>query len=261
MMPVVLSSIDDKTLTVDVLTDNEIEATFIEENSNIGIKLSASAANITVESLQDEHLVTMQDQFMRVLDTGFLRFQGEDYVIPNELIPQALQAKSQENLPFFIEQLRMSPSMQSSESAIESAMHQLAVKPEAQLFIEASEALGNQNITGVTHPKVLPLLVFATRLQYVINHNETEQADINAPVNIDGSRHPRSQYCSLEDDPNNNNCFGMCGLRCSCIWWMCGDCCYHLGCAEHDACCRESFWSCACLNVFAIRCDGYSPNC
>ena len=100
---------------------------------------------------------------MRVLDTGFLRFQKEDYVILNELIPQALQAKSQENLPFFIEQLRMSPSMQSSESAIESAMHQLAVnKPEVQLFIEASEALGNQNITGVTHPKVLPLIVFAT---------------------------------------------------------------------------------------------------
>ena len=39
MMPAVLSSINGKTLTVDVLTDNEIEATFIEENSNISIKL------------------------------------------------------------------------------------------------------------------------------------------------------------------------------------------------------------------------------
>ena len=47
----------------------------------------------------------------------------------------------------------MSPSMQSSESAIKSAMHWLAVKPEAQLFIEVSEGLGNQNITWVTHPK------------------------------------------------------------------------------------------------------------
>ena len=35
--------------------------------------------------------------------------------------------------------------------------------------------------------------------------------------------------------PNpDDGCFGMCGAGCDCWEWVCGDCCYHLICAEHD---------------------------
>jgi hypothetical protein len=41
--------------------------------------------------------------------------------------------------------------------------------------------------------------------------------------------------------PNQDrDCFGMCGPGCTICWdWVCGDCCYHDFCAEHDALLRS----------------------
>lgn len=39
-----------------------------------------------------------------------------------------------------------------------------------------------------------------------------------------------------EPYPNRDKqCFGMCGPHCDCWSWVCGDCCYHDFCADHDA--------------------------
>jgi hypothetical protein len=37
------------------------------------------------------------------------------------------------------------------------------------------------------------------------------------------------EYPNREDD-----CFGMCGIGCECWTWVCGDCCLHSICVEHD---------------------------
>ena len=42
--------------------------------------------------------------------------------------------------------------------------------------------------------------------------------------------------------PGQNQCFGMCGPGCSCWKWVCGDCCWHKGCAAHDSDCRKCSW-------------------
>ena len=43
-----------------------------------------------------------------------------------------------------------------------------------------------------------------------------------------------------ESHPNRDNgCFGMCGAGCDCWSWICGDCCYHDFCADHDALLRS----------------------
>ena len=66
--------------------------------------------------------------------------------------------------------------------------------------------------------------------------------------------------------PNRqNDCFGMCGPGCSDCWdWICGDCCYHDFCAEHDALLRECEGEAdivACVNsvsilgTFILGCD------
>jgi hypothetical protein len=40
--------------------------------------------------------------------------------------------------------------------------------------------------------------------------------------------------------PNrSDNCFGMCGPGCECWSLICGDCCYHQVCADHDTFCRS----------------------
>ena len=56
--------------------------------------------------------------------------------------------------------------------------------------------------------------------------------------------------CSLENDPNNDCCDGMCGEGCNCWSYACGDCCAHKLCVDHDECCRTlGMASTACLGI------------
>lgn len=51
---------------------------------------------------------------------------------------------------------------------------------------------------------------------------------------------PCGELRPCNDYPNSDDgCFGMCGDGCSCWRWVCGDCCWHPGCAVHDAFCRS----------------------
>ena len=69
----------------------------------------------------------------------------------------------------------------------------------------------------------------------------------------------------LRGDPLGNKCAGLCGPGCSCWNWVCGDCCRHGGCYEHDKCCRRKVWSGYCLTpwVYNFNCDSYGgyPRC
>ena len=51
--------------------------------------------------------------------------------------------------------------------------------------------------------------------------------------------------------PSSNECYGMCGPGCTCWSWVCGDCCYHYGCARHDSWCRQGQWY-YCYNITAV---------
>ena len=76
----------------------------------------------------------------------------------------------------------------------------------------------------------------------------------------------REKRCSLAHDPYNNTCYGMCGRGCSCWSWVCGDCCHHQMCYQHDKCCEKRFFSTYCLTpvFWGMSCsggfDGY-PQC
>ena len=60
----------------------------------------------------------------------------------------------------------------------------------------------------------------------------------------------------------HDNCFGMCGKQCSCWSWVCGDCCFHQGCHDHDNCCRvHGFFHYICMLVFPFDCNRYRYQC
>ena len=73
-------------------------------------------------------------------------------------------------------------------------------------------------------------------------------------------QHHREKRCWR---PKRNNCFGMCGKGCWCWKWVCGDCCWHRGCYEHDRCCDHSFISTYCLTPIGFSCGGFAgyPRC
>ena len=46
----------------------------------------------------------------------------------------------------------------------------------------------------------------------------------------------------------SNSCNGMCGPGCHCWWWICGDCCTHKGCLDHDNyCAKDGYISFSCI--------------
>jgi hypothetical protein len=110
--------------------------------------------------------------------------------------------------------------------------------PEIATLPWMSRALGARGITGADYPASLPL--------HKVARQSADGIGIDVPPlaveNAEGS------YCSR---PTANNCYGMCGPGCSCWSWVCGDCCYHYGCARHDSWCRNGQWY-YCYNITAV---------
>ena len=63
----------------------------------------------------------------------------------------------------------------------------------------------------------------------------------------------KDTLCSIQLD-----CFFLTGPKCQCWKFVCGDCCWHKGCYQHDKCCHQIF-SVDCLDIRGFSCDGGFP--
>ena len=95
------------------------------------------------------------------------------------------------------------------------------------------------------------------------------KGELQGPGNHDNSSANQQVGCQDMRNGSDRECFGMCGARCWCWDWLCGDCCLHTGCLQHDACCRHAkpvYLSTYCLLPFIYGFDckrGYMgyPKC
>jgi len=116
------------------------------------------------------------------------------------------------------------------------AMADLEKRPEYALLPWLSRALGERGYNGRDYPASLALHQFGKSV--------SERIDVRVPkLDEQVSASAESAYCTAY--PNAGNaCYGMCGKGCSCWSWVCGNCCYHSGCARHDSWCRgHGFWN------------------
>lgn len=112
--------------------------------------------------------------------------------------------------------------------------------PEVAQLPTLSRALGVRGITGNDFPASLAIHKMARQSA------EALAIDVK-PLEVPGSA---NGYCSSY--PNrDSSCYGMCGPSCSCWGWVCGDCCYHYGCAVHDSWCRQGKWW-YCYDITAV---------
>ena len=120
-----------------------------------------------------------------------------------------------------------------------SALDAMLQLPEVAALPTLSRALGVRGLTGNTVPASLVL--------HKIARQSADALGINVePLNVSA----QSSYCTAY--PNQgDSCYGMCGPGCSCWSWVCGDCCYHYGCAVHDSWCRQGKWY-YCYNITAV---------
>jgi hypothetical protein len=109
--------------------------------------------------------------------------------------------------------------------------------PEVAALPWLSRTLGSMGFTGADYPASLALHKVARQSADALNIELP-------PIETAGAQ----DRCSR---PTANECYGMCGPGCSCWSWVCGDCCYHGGCAKHDSWCRQGQWY-YCYNISAV---------
>ena len=126
---------------------------------------------------------------------------------------------------------------------------------EIGLLEKAAEAIGQRGINGRNTLAALPFFMFALRLTQL--HVKGAQA-YSSNTTYTLTHHQKRQSCFDTCPPcPDDDCYGLCGNECNCWEWVCGDCCYHLGCYDHDTCCREQFFQIRCLLPFGISCDSH----
>jgi hypothetical protein len=120
------------------------------------------------------------------------------------------------------------------------ALTEMQALPEVSQFPALSRALGARGYTGSDFPASLAFHKVAQQAAQSLNIHVGQLAPVPGA----------NGYCDAY--PNqNNDCYGMCGPGCDCWSWVCGDCCYHYGCAVHDSWCRDGEWW-YCYNITAV---------
>ena len=142
------------------------------------------------------------------------------------------------------------------DKPLSDAIHDLLSRKELGLLEKASEAVGKEGLNGQNTPATLPFFLFALRITQLAEHSHYSNITTTTPI-----RHKRESYmhCAGTCPPcQNDKCIGMCGKGCSCWSWVCGNCCWHLGCYDHDLCCKSSWLQTRCLLpkvAYKFRCD------
>ena len=167
---------------------------------------------------------------------------------------------------------RVSKRLHRDDTSIESAAKEMLEHPAMLVLQETMFALGESGLEGRDYPAALKLYVVSMRLLEwrgkVLeddSHMTREQGenDYFAALRRQKRSHCRKcKYGSCPDRYHKSNCLGLCGRRCSCWRWVCGDCCFHRGCYEHDLCCKKcGFWSWYCLGVSGFKkwCNRHFP--
>ena len=128
------------------------------------------------------------------------------------------------------------------------AVEKLRSMKEITYLIQAAEAIESKGLTGKNTPAAMPFFMFAVRVTQL--HN-------NHLYNITSPQRTKRQFCLFESCPPcpEYECYGMCGYGCWCWSFLCGDCCYHVGCFDHDTCCRQDFYQSRCLLPYDFRCE------
>ena len=212
-----------------------------------------------------------------------------EYVVPPEEVHATEKAMKRSRLPW---KLRRTLGTDNVEETKRLALSELFACPEFAAILDLSRALGTAGVTGQSNGAALNLHGLAFNFAKLQGYYET--AAENKPIESgSGSAEepvrstdrkeqvftPRriqkratcsrpgwwgsTTYYECERCPiRNQECYGMCGKGCNCWSWVCGDCCYHQGCYEHDRCCDvNGFFHYKCFLVFPFDCNAYRYKC
>ena len=157
----------------------------------------------------------------------------------------------------------------------QNAIANLLSHPKAHLIREAAFALGH-HIQGRNNRAAMAY--YATALHLSKLSDQSVNVHLEDDSEADSSFERRSvaryrrwgfgwvvdafrskEHCSNSNSdcpkgrcPEGNKCRGLCGPECTCWWFVCQDCCWNIGCYEHDRICTPN-------GKHSIECLASSP--
>lgn len=198
--------------------------------------------------------------------------------------------EAEEDYKYRTEQRHMS-----DDEEVDRAVGELLSDPDSRLLSKLSQALGEFGVYGHLSRCSLPLHLTAMSVSKNLLVNSSHYMKYTADLeNFDCAERKRQaahtnllqdrrlrrglfssvvgrlvgggskSQCS-NDPKKYKDCLGMCGVNCWWCWpWVCGDCCFHTGCYQHDRCCEErGMISIPCTFPVGFSCSKFKqyPNC
>ena len=244
------------------LTTTAAELTYVNPSSGRGLHVLSSHDSLYISTLDGRSLVAADEaigESLRLISLGQTMFiqvktasaESRDVSVP-DAYTGILNNADWTVLRDLVRILNSSSADQESHARLCESLLTILSYPEADLLQSAAVSLGETGVTGRDFPSVMPFYMTVLQLSQLQGGNVTTGSRADPPRVTDDclSTCPPCPY---------QECLGLCGYSCNCWKWVCGDCCYHLGCYEHDICCRKKFVRTACLLPFGFKCEsGYT---
>ena len=202
-------------------------------------------------------------QYTTTLETG--EQEKVEFVVPDSLVEQMKEAIETRKEARLLSQLNRDET--ETTRVRETAFERLFARPEIRLLESAAHALGNAGIMGRENQGALNfygVVKTVVKLLYKESAESRDGGEAEMQYEDEATRFKRA-FCSnngyyCNRCPVGSQCVGMCGPGCSWCWsFVCGSCCYHQGCYDHDICCgRDGYFSWSCIFIIGFSCSGYN---
>ena len=254
-------------LEVANLTTTVVDFVYRDLSSGRGLRVLSAQDSLHISTLDGCRLVAAEEASggpPRLISLGRAMFiqvktgsgESQDFPVPDAFTGIVSNADG-ELLRDLVR--AMNTTERENDDKLWSSLLALLMYPELQLLENAVTALASSGVTGIEYPSAVSFYMAAGNLRRFANRSNLT-ASYSMLMRSAPSRQEVTEDCLSECPPcPYQECLGLCGYGCNCWKWVCGDCCYHLGCYEHDICCRKKFVRTACLFPFNFKCEyGYT---
>lgn len=250
-------------LTLYNVNKYRLDGTYIDHQAGCGIKFNSTSDSLIIKNMNDKLIVGAEEntgeflvvaighnQFIQHRQTGADQMVNVfEYAIPKSH-GNFYGEKNHEKMMELVNKL--STMDINSRTVLKKSVSELTSGCEVHLMRNAAFDLGKQGITGYDYPSALPFYLSALQTSSYQHFN----AIASSASDLNHLRVKRSSCSDTNVCPpcKDHECLGMCGPGCDCWKFVCGDCCYYLGCHSHDLCCRSHPDSLACLMPIQFDC-------
>lgn len=199
----------------------------------------------------------------RQSDIGYLQV-GEFAFVENIKTNEAYYLQNMKTIPTELnrdrdENIYISSKLQQQNTSKEFVVSELHKRYDMNMLGILSRSIGvDAGIKGRDSASAMAIFLASKALS---PHNSPTATGNRAQRDTYTHSCPNKESNHCANKPLGVSCLGLCGPGYHCWEWVCGDCCYHEGCYQHDECCHEhGYISWGCISMWNFSCKHFSCN-